>query len=108
MDRMGRAINAIIMGTKYDSGTPTALQQPAALHLISRSSLEPTLDVLRRASMGWGTLIGLHILLGVDLPDCDIFLADTSSHWYQGSYSMVSISLSAHWLLFVTVQNHRG
>ncbi|XP_063882975.1 glutamate receptor ionotropic, delta-1-like [Scylla paramamosain] len=88
MDKMGKAITAITQGTTTDAGMPSALQQPAALHLISRATLEPMLDELREASMGWGTLIGLHILLGADLPDCEVFMPKTSCHWYQGSYSM--------------------
>ncbi|KAG0717913.1 Glutamate receptor ionotropic, kainate 4 [Chionoecetes opilio] len=93
MKRMGRASDAIAQGTTTEAQTPTALQQPAALHLISHTTLEATLEVLRVASIGWGTLIGLHILLGADLPDCQVFLGDASSHWYQGSYSMVDGSV---------------
>ena len=104
MEKMEHAIDAFTKGTT-STGTPTALLQPAALHLISRSMLEPTLDVLRKASMGWGTLIGLHILLGADLPDCGVFLGDTSSHWYQGSYNMVSESFISCSLLFFSGHN---
>ena len=90
MDRMAKAINTVTQGTTTETGKPSALQQPAALHLVSPATLQPMLDDLREASMGWGTLIGLHILLGADLPDCEVFMPKTSYHWYQGTYSMVS------------------
>lgn len=88
---MSRVVQAISKGTSYTSRTTTALQQPAALHVTSRSGLATTLSDLRTVLSGLGAPTGTHIILGVDLPNCGLFLEDITSHWYQASYNVVSL-----------------
>lgn len=95
LDKMRSVLQAIVKGTTYSSRTPTALQHPAALHITSRSALATTLGKLHGTLSGWGIPTGQHILLGVDLPNCDVFLENVTSHWYQASYRMESGTVAA-------------
>ncbi|KAG7163119.1 Glutamate receptor ionotropic, kainate 4-like 1 [Homarus americanus] len=86
LSRMMGSINALDAGATPEDSVPQFLFHPAVLHLTTRKSLATTLITLWKQNLS-DHFGALHIIMGVDLPPCQVQL-EVTARWFQSSYNL--------------------